>query len=184
MNTSGALTDQQIALLSTPEPDHRAPSPAPLTGGDQRLLEALAQDGRTRPAELVAATGWSQSTVRRRLAELRAEGTLYFDVDYDQRIFDLGITAALWLSVPPSELAASGQALADCPEVAFACASTGPQNLLATVVCADVSALYTFLTTRIAALPVRHMETSPSIRRVKGAGPLAPVARKRSRRGV
>ena len=47
--------------------------------------------------------------------------TLYFDVDQRQRIFGHDITTELWLSVPPSDLDATGRALADHPEVAFAC---------------------------------------------------------------
>ncbi|MFD7503852.1 Lrp/AsnC family transcriptional regulator [Streptomyces sp. NPDC059850] len=171
---SGSLTAEQAALLSPPAVEPPATEPRePLGADDRKLLEVLARDGRAPLAELAAATGWSQSTVRRRLAALRADGTLYFDVDYGRAVFGQGITTALWLSVPPSELHATGQALADHPEVAFACATTGPNNLFATVVCRDVPALYAYLTTRVAALPaVRHMETSPTIRKIKGPGPL------------
>ncbi|MET7902699.1 hypothetical protein ABZS86_14950 [Streptomyces sp. NPDC005355] len=57
--------------------------------------------------------------------------------------------------------------------MAFAGATTGPNNLPATVVCADVPARYAYLTTRIAGLhAVRHLEASPMIRRIKGPGPL------------
>ncbi|MFH8404519.1 Lrp/AsnC family transcriptional regulator [Streptomyces sp. NPDC018019] len=181
VNKSGALTEEQAARLRHPASaaaDRRtgAPpastSPVTLTAADRRLLDALAEDGRTGLADLATATGWSQSTVRRRLAELRADGILYYDVDYDARHFGFGVMVSLWLSVAPSELADTGEALAQHPEVAFACATTGPHNLFASVLCPDVRALYTYLTTRIAALPgVRHMESSPLIRRVKGAGP-------------
>ncbi|MFD7663282.1 Lrp/AsnC family transcriptional regulator [Streptomyces sp. NPDC059788] len=181
VNKSGALTEEQAARLRHPASaaaDGRAVSPpgraesVTLTDADRRLLGVLAEDGRAGLAELAAVTGWSQSTVRRRLAELRADGVLYYDVDYDARHFGLGVMVSLWLSVAPSELAATGTALAQHPEVAFACATTGPSNLFASVLCADVRALYTYLTTRIAALPaVRNMESSPLIRRLKGAGP-------------
>ncbi|MFG3113113.1 Lrp/AsnC ligand binding domain-containing protein [Streptomyces sp. NPDC048197] len=93
--------------------------------------------------------------------------------------------AALWMSVAPAELAAAGAALAEHPEVAFAGATTGPNNLFASVLCRDVRALYTYLTTRVAALPgVRTMESAPRIRQVKGPGPLvagSPAARGRRR---
>ncbi|MEU4198439.1 Lrp/AsnC family transcriptional regulator [Streptomyces sp. NPDC045470] len=181
VNKSGALTEEQAAQLRHPASaaaDARAADPpgqaAPvtLTDADRRLLAALAEDGRAALGELAAATGWSQTTVRRRLSELRADGILYYDVDYDARHFGLGVMVSLWLSVAPSELAATGTALAQHPEVAFACATTGPHNLFATVLCPDVRALYTYLTTRIATLPaVRNMETAPLIRRLKGPGP-------------
>ncbi|MBL1096320.1 Lrp/AsnC family transcriptional regulator [Streptomyces coffeae] len=180
---SGALTDEQAERLRLPEPDRSRGPRGPLAADDRTMLKVLAQDGRAPLAQLAAATGWSQSTVRRRLADLRADGTLYFDVDYDHRAFRTGIVTALWLSVPPSELEATGRALADHPEVAFASATTGPNNLLAIVVCADAPAFYRYLTTRIAALPaIRHMESSPMIRRVKGPGPLPVAPRGAARR--
>ncbi|MGW8399712.1 Lrp/AsnC family transcriptional regulator, partial [Streptomyces lydicus] len=151
--------------------------PVRLGDADRRLFDALARDGRTPLAELAAATGWSPTTVRRRLAELRASGALYYDIDYDLRQYGHGVMVALWLSVAPAELAATGEALAAHPEVAFAGATTGPNNLFASVLCRDVGALYTYLTTRVAALPgVRTMESAPRIRQVKGPGPLTVSA--------
>ncbi len=150
-----------------------AAAPLTLTDADRHLFDALARDGRTPLGELATVTGWSPSTVRRRLAELRANGVLYYDVDYDLRQFGYGVMVALWLSVAPAELAAAGEALAAHPEVAFACATTGPNNLFASVLCQGTEALYTYLTTRVAALPgVRAMESAPRIRHIKGPGPL------------
>jgi DNA-binding Lrp family transcriptional regulator len=144
---------------------------------DRRLIEALRHDGRATVAELARATGWSQSNARRRLAELRAGGALYFDIEYDYRLFGLAANVVVWLSVPPSRLVVTGQALADHPEVAFCTATTGPNNLFAVVFCPDALALYTYLTTRIAALPaVERMETAPVTRTVKGIVPRGPAA--------
>ncbi|KUJ70327.1 AsnC family transcriptional regulator [Streptomyces albus subsp. albus] len=175
VHKSGSLTEQQIARLETPEPEPDAAPAGPLTAEDRRMLAVLARDGRARHAELAAATGWSQTAVRRRLAELRADGTLYFDVDYDHRMFRLGMFAVLMLSVPPSELAATGAALARHREVAFAAAATGEHNLFAVVVCADGEAFYRYLSTRVAALTaVQRMATAPRLRTFKGPGPLQP----------
>nr|WP_319949642.1 Lrp/AsnC ligand binding domain-containing protein [Streptomyces halobius] len=77
----------------------------------------------------------------------------------------------LWLSVPPCALVSVAEALADHPEVAFAAATTGPTNLVATVVCHDVRALYAYLTTQVGALrAVRATETVPLLRSVKRVG--------------
>ncbi|MFG2138817.1 Lrp/AsnC family transcriptional regulator [Streptomyces sp. NPDC048650] len=177
VSKSGALTEEQIALLSPPPPGPPA-APVALGAADRRLFEALGVDGRAPLAELAATTGWSPSTVRRRLAELRADGVLYYDIDYDLRLFGYSVMVALWLSVEPAALAATGEALAAHPEVAFACATTGPNNLFASVLCEDVGALYTYLTTRVAALPgVRTMESAPRIRHIKGAGPVMATGR-------
>nr|WP_180218256.1 AsnC family transcriptional regulator [Streptomyces albus] len=168
---SGMLSPQQVARLSPPPP--RPPDePVRLTADDHKLLTRLAHDGRAPVPELAAATGWSPSTVRRRMAELRANGTLYFDVEYAPRVFDMGVRAAVLASVPPARLHAVGQAVATHPEVAFACATTGPTNLFLTVVCKDMAALYAYLTGPLARLPdVRELETYPLVRYIKGPGP-------------
>ncbi|MGP3968147.1 AsnC family transcriptional regulator [Streptomyces sp. 6N223] len=174
VNKSGALTAGQAERL---RPQPADPDPAgPLGPADLRLLAELRRDGRMPVNALARATGWSPSQVRRRLAALRADGTVYFDVEYDFVLFGLGVRAALWLSVPPSLLASTGAALADHPEVAFCTATTGPSNLFAVAVCSDIPALYTYLTTRVAALPgVERMETLPVTRTVKGVAPVGSL---------
>ncbi|WP_327067841.1 Lrp/AsnC family transcriptional regulator [Kitasatospora sp. NBC_01250] len=178
------LSAEQVAALgplpaaaTVPTGPPSGPPPV-LDAADRRLLDALAVDGRTPPAELAAATGWSLSTVRRRLEELEACGVLYYDLEVHWRLFGVRAQTMLWLSVAPAELAATGTALAEHPEVAYACATTGATNLHAVVLTRDAQALYTYLTTRIASLPaVRQLETAPTMRLVKGPGPL-PLARR------
>jgi DNA-binding Lrp family transcriptional regulator len=142
---------------------------------DAALLAALEVDGRTPYADLAAATGWSETTVRRRVEQLRESGALYFDLELDMPAFGYRAAAWLWMSVPPSHLAEVGAALAKFPEVAYAVATTGPANLAACVVCRDPESLYEFLTARVGALPgVERVESSPVIRTVKQASPVAP----------
>jgi DNA-binding Lrp family transcriptional regulator len=175
INKLGALSTQQVERLRLAEP---APSsePVSLTELDQQLLALLGRDGRTTIAELSAATGASQTTVRRRMAELRASGALYFDVDFDQALLDLHVRAMVWLSVGPSQLVAAGEALATHPETAFVAATTGATNLYASVLAPDTSALYTYLTTGIAGLPgIERVETVPIVRTVKRSGLLDPA---------
>src|SRR5205823_4396492 len=138
------------------------PGPVRLDDGDRKLLAALATDGRTGFEELATITGWSPTTVRRRMTELRERGVLYLDLDVDGRMFGTITRTLLWLSVAPKHLAATGAALAEHPEIAFAAATTGPTNICASVVGADQRAFYRYLTTRVAALPaVTHAETAP-----------------------
>jgi DNA-binding Lrp family transcriptional regulator len=139
---------------------------------DFALFDALGADGRASHAELAAATGWSESTVRRRMDQLRACGVLYFDLELDMPVFGFRSAAWLWLSVPPADLAPAGEALAKFPEVAYAAATTGAANLAACVVCRDESEFYEFLTAKAATLPgVQRVETAPIIRTVKQASP-------------
>ncbi|MBA8930704.1 DNA-binding Lrp family transcriptional regulator [Kutzneria viridogrisea] len=165
----GSLDEKAIERLRPPPVPHR-PGPVRLDDSDRKLLATLATDGRTGLEQLAAVTGWSPTTVRRRMRELRERGVLYLDIDVDPRLFALGTRTLLWLSVAPTHLAEAGAALAEHPEVAFAAATTGPTNLCASVVCADQRELYRYLTTRVAALPaITHVETAPVIRTVKRA---------------
>ncbi|MDT0450631.1 Lrp/AsnC family transcriptional regulator [Streptomyces hesseae] len=167
-----ALDARQVAELSPPVP---AVNPARWepTAADHRLLDVLAQDGRAAVPELAAATGWSESTVRRRIEELRATGVLYFDVDIDPALYGFACEAVLWLSVAPAELGTVGAALDGHAEVAYAAAVTGPSNMMAIVVVKDADALYDYLAVRVGALPgVRGAETALVTRHVKRAGAL------------
>jgi DNA-binding Lrp family transcriptional regulator len=143
------------------------------SGLDAALFAALALDGRTPYADLAAATAYSETTVRRRMDQLRDQGVLYFDLEMDMPSFGFRSSAWLWLSVPPSHLADVGTALAKFPEVAYVTATTGPANLAACVVCTDEESLYEFLTAKVGALPgVERVETAPIIRTVKQASPV------------
>ncbi|MER5637549.1 Lrp/AsnC family transcriptional regulator [Kitasatospora sp. NPDC002227] len=170
------LRPDQIAALRRPV-DHGGPK-VRLDGAELALLAELGRDGRTGHAELARATGLSESTVRRRLEQLRAEGALYFDVEIDPQHFGYRTQAVLLATVAPSELAAAGAALSSHREVPFAAAITGPANLLAVVVCRDDDALYEYLTSHIGALStVRQLEVVPVLRTVKRAGMLMDGAR-------
>ncbi|WP_086840168.1 Lrp/AsnC family transcriptional regulator [Amycolatopsis kentuckyensis] len=165
----GSLSEEAIERLRPP-PLPQRPGPVRLDDGDRTLLAALATDGRAEFEQLAALTGWSPTTVRRRMAELRERGVLYLDIDVDGKLFGFGPRTLLWLSVAPAHLEEAGTALAGHPEIAFAAATTGPTNLYASVVCANQQELYRYLTTRVAALPaITHVETAPVIKTVKRA---------------
>jgi DNA-binding Lrp family transcriptional regulator len=175
INKLGSLTREQVTRLRRP-PVAAGKEPVSLSMVDRKLLALLEHDGRATFAELAAATDASQTTVRRRIAELRANGTLYFDVDFDQALLDLHVRAMVWLSVAPNQLVAVGEALSGHPETAYVAATTGASNLYASVVCADTAALYTYLTTRIARLTgIERVETVPIVRSVKRSGLLGPT---------
>ncbi|OIK06318.1 Lrp/AsnC family transcriptional regulator [Streptomyces monashensis] len=165
----GSLDAEAIERLRPPPVPHR-PGPLRLDDGDRKLLALLSTDGRAGFEQLAAATGWSPTTVRRRMTELREHGLLYLDIDVDWRMFGVNSRTLLWLSVAPTHLKEAGQALAGHPEIAFAAATTGPTNLYASAVCRNQQELYRYLTTRVATLPgVTHIETAPVIKTVKQA---------------
>jgi len=165
-----ALSAAQLARL--PHPAHQdRPGDGSLTQEDEPLLRELARDGRASHAALAAAIHWHESTVRRRISELRRSGLLYFELDIDNRVLGLNAHALLWLSVAPARLSEAGDALAAHPEIPFAAATTGPTNLVASAVFRDTRHLYEYLTGELAGLPgVSSVQTAPIIRTLKRTG--------------
>ncbi|GAA0323515.1 Lrp/AsnC family transcriptional regulator [Actinoallomurus spadix] len=165
-----SLTPEQAERLR-PDPPVPGDEPVALDETDHALLAALAVDGRAGHAELASVTGWSASTVRRRMDQLRRAGVLFYDVDLPTALFGHPVEARLWISVEPARLAAAGEALAAHSEVGFAAATTGPTNLLVAAMFRDPHHLYRYLTERVGSLEgVRHVETAPVIRTVKRVG--------------
>ncbi|MGY2010215.1 Lrp/AsnC family transcriptional regulator [Nocardia gipuzkoensis] len=165
-----ALSTEQSAALRAPAAD----PPAPVTPSelDQRLIPALAADGRATYPRLARTVGWSESAVRRRVEELRDARVLGFDVEIDPALFGFTVQSLLWLTVAPAHLLAVATALADDPEAAFVAATTGPHNLLACVVCRDADALFRYTTERLGALRgIDRMEIGPISGYTKRAAP-------------
>ncbi|WP_163510953.1 Lrp/AsnC family transcriptional regulator [Fodinicola acaciae] len=161
------LSGSQIARL---QPDLPRPRGRRFTAADQVLADALAKDGRLSYPELARATGWSPSTVKRRMDELRADGLLAYAVDIAPAALGFQVEARLWMSVPPSHIRSVGQELARHKEISFAALTTGPTNLVASVICRDSAHLSAYLTDRLGTIEaIRHLESAPVIRTLKGA---------------
>jgi DNA-binding Lrp family transcriptional regulator len=142
-----------------------------LRAEDDRLLAELARDGRATVADLAAATHWHESTVRRRIEELRRAGLLYFDIDIDESALGVRASVMLWLKIEPSSLDAAGRAIGAHPEIPFAAATTGATNLAASGVFRDTRQVYAYLTSRLADLPgLQSVESAPIIGTVKRIG--------------
>src|SRR5580692_3175696 len=169
------LTPAQIAVLQGGASRPTAPA-GPGTGSviradDAPLVAELARDGRAGVVALGRATGWPQSRVSARLAELLASGAVHVTTDLAPGLFGFHATAYLWLTVIPGDLHPTGQALSLLPETTFTAAVTGTANLLATVTCRDLAALYAFVTTKVGPMSaVRQVETVPVLHRLKQAG--------------
>ncbi|MFI7001892.1 Lrp/AsnC family transcriptional regulator [Nocardia sp. NPDC050175] len=167
-----ALSSEQAAILE-PAPVESSNAPVELDDGDRALLHALNRDGRASYAELSTVTGWSESTVRRRLASLRHMGVLQFHLDMPPAAIGFRTEARLWINAQPAHVVDVAEALARRSEVAFAALTTGSTNLLVAVNCRDTTDLSLFLTERIAPLQgINSMETAPIIRTIKRAGAL------------
>ncbi|XVV15401.1 Lrp/AsnC family transcriptional regulator [Actinoplanes sp. CA-131856] len=168
---SGVLTAEQEAALG-PEPFTERPivrdGAATLTADEERLIAALAGDGRASLVDLAAATGLTSGQVSRRVQGLLDGGVLYFDVEIAPAALGYRARAGLHLRVHPARLTEVGRALAVMPEVAFAAATSGPDNLHAVVHCRDLDELFELTTGRVGVLPgVEGLEVSPITRQVK-----------------
>ncbi|SHG08249.1 DNA-binding transcriptional regulator, Lrp family [Jatrophihabitans endophyticus] len=141
--------------------------------GDTAMLDVLKADARASYATLADAAGTTEARAARRLRTLVEDGAAYLDVDIALAAIGMHASATLWLTVPPSRLHAAGTALASAPEVGFAGAVTGPQNLMASVVCRDVEHLYRMVTETVGAIEgVQSLAISPVSRQLKQADAL------------
>jgi DNA-binding Lrp family transcriptional regulator len=148
----------------------------PAASDDRALLDALARDGRMGYAELAHITGWSDSTVKRRMDHLRRSGVLSYILDIPLAALGFRAEARVWMTVRPSALAMVAETLAGHPEVSFVAVTTGATNLTATLNCRDNADLYRYLTERVSGLDaIRGMDTAPVFRTGKRAGFLLPV---------
>jgi len=91
-------------------------------------------------------TGHPESTVRRRLAALFAQGHITTQTLVDPQRLGMHIDANIWMEVPPDHLDATGHALAGHPAVHGALATTGRANLCVAVWFRNMQELYHFLT--------------------------------------
>ncbi|MCH0539985.1 AsnC family transcriptional regulator [Streptomyces sp. MUM 203J] len=179
----GSLTPGQHAALLPPHdsrrplPDPGPPPPAALSTArpsleldhaDRLLLDALARDARATLPELEAATGLPRTTVRRRLDRLRDTGAVRIAVAFPPARVGYRKRAVLWLRVSPGAMQTVGETLSSHPQTDLVAATTGPANLVATVICRDATELYLYLNHRIGALPdIQSVEATPVIREVK-----------------
>lgn len=169
------LSEDQVAALLPPWAGEVRDEVPEIGVGDRALLTALSRDGRAGLPELAVATGWSETRVRRRLTELRRSDALFLEVDIPGPALGLEMSAMMWLSVAPHGMVEAAETLAGHAEVPFVAATTGSTNLVASVVCRDVAALYGYLTSKVAAIPaIHHIETNPIVRTLKREGALLP----------
>ncbi len=167
LNKISALSPEEEATLQLPAAEP-AGAPIPVTDEDEALLSVLQLDGRAAMTELQRASGLSEDAVRRHLADLRATGVLYFDVQYTLEQLGQYVTAMLWLSVSPAALSAVGTALAQHDKVIFAASITGHANMFAVLVCRDTRQVFTYLSEQIGVLDgVQAVESALVLRHIK-----------------
>ena len=175
---AGTLTpEQETRFGSAGSPFTEAPivvnrSPD-LQEHDEKLLSALAVDGRASLVDLAAAAELTPGRVSRRLQALVSEGFVHIHVELVPAALGYHAQANLWLQVHPAELKSVGRTLARMPEVGFAAAMSGRNNLHAVIHCRDLDELFEFTSDRVGTLPgVESAEVSLLHRQIKQAGTL------------
>ncbi|MEU1439296.1 Lrp/AsnC family transcriptional regulator [Streptomyces sp. NPDC005786] len=172
----GTLSPQEEAALGSGEPPFtEAPvvtrEPLRLTPEDERMLAALAADGRASLVDLATGAGLTPGRVARRLETLLQQRVVHLDVEIAAAALGYHARANLWLRVHPSAVKSAGRALAQEPGIAFAAAVSGPWNLHAVAHCRDLDELFEFTSDRIGSLAgLQSMEVSPMLKLVKKAG--------------
>ncbi|GHE44291.1 transcriptional regulator [Streptosporangium violaceochromogenes] len=156
------LTPREISGLREqwaplPERFRAGDSPSP---EDERIVAAVAADGRATHAEIAAATGSSESTARRRLDSLLRKGVLRIRAEIEPAYLGLPVEAALWLRVAEREVETVGNALAGLAQARHVVAVAGDHQIVAQVAVPGRFELYEFLR-EIGGLPgIRAVETT------------------------
>jgi DNA-binding Lrp family transcriptional regulator len=96
---------------------------------DRSLLMVLGEDGRMPYAELAQRTGLPATTVRRRLAELRASGRVVLRCDASPRLSGHPIGMFLWLELPADRLEPATAWFAGLPQTRMCGVTVGAANL-------------------------------------------------------
>ncbi|OPG07500.1 AsnC family transcriptional regulator [Streptomyces sp. GKU 895] len=166
---------EEAALGSSGPPFTESPvvtrDPLRLTPEDEKMLDALAEDGRASLVDLATAADLTPGRVSRRLDALLQHRVVHIDVEIAAAALGYHARANLWLRVHPSAAKSAGRALAQEPEVAFAAAISGPWNIHAVAHCRDLDELFEFTSDRIGSLTgLQSMEVSPVLKHVKQAG--------------
>ncbi|MGW7005310.1 Lrp/AsnC family transcriptional regulator [Streptomyces sp. NPDC054933] len=142
----------------------------PLDDTDHALIQALTDNGRATYTELADRAQITALTARRR-TDLLVGSAVRLATAVDLALLGIHAEALLWMTVAPSGLDETAQALSRHPQIRFTGATTGPANLLATVAAADLDALYSLLADTIGSLQhIVGIETTPILTTFKRDG--------------
>ncbi|MEU6369923.1 Lrp/AsnC family transcriptional regulator [Streptomyces sp. NPDC046931] len=172
----GTLSPREEAALGSGGPPFtESPvvtrEPLRLTLEDEKLLDALAADGRASLVDLATAADLTPGRASRRLEALLQHRVVHIDVEIAAAALGYHARAHLWLRAHPSAVKSAGRALAQEPEIAFAAAISGPWNIHAVAHTRDLAELFEFTSERIGSLTgLQSMEVSPVLKYVKQAG--------------
>lgn len=146
--TTGALTERQVAALTTPQtPEMTSMFPDEgLQGLDVRIAEILVGDGRITLESLARRADTSETTAARHLERLLASSRVQIRALVEPAVVGLPVEAMLWLKTAPHRVERLGQSLAHHQRVRYAVAVAGDYHVIAHVTFPTNAELYAFLT--------------------------------------
>ncbi len=138
---------------------------------DQRIIEALQQDGRRPFTKIAADLGISEASVRQRVANLINTQVMQIVAVTNPIKLGFSLASMLGIRVSGDHLLEAAQAIAEFDEVIYLILCTGSFDMLAEVVCRDNDHLLRFLTEKLYKVPgVQQAETFMYLRVCKDTG--------------
>lgn len=136
---------------------------------DYVMLDTLAVNGRIGTAQLAEITGFSTTTVRKRMARLL---TRIAEVRSIVSAQDLGMTAEafLWISTPPEKAAEVAASITASPFAKYVVSILGEHQIVANVAMSDFETFRAFLNDNKWAGKVRGLRASTVLRTYKSGG--------------
>lgn len=127
---------------------------------DRLILRALQKDGRTPFTQIAKQAGVSETTIRKRYRSLTEAGIVRTVGIADPYALDFEAPAIIGVSVEPGKIDEVAGRLAGLPEVSYLVMTLGSFDLIAEVLCRDLSHINDLLTHQIHLMPgVRSTET-------------------------
>lgn len=141
---SGSLERGSLELFPMEKRGTLMPSSGRVDDLDWALCLEMSRDGRMPVAALARATGASESTVKRRLSKLFADGALQCRAKLAPAAFSSKAIVWLGIQVPPADVPDTVRAIARLAGVKSVSLVAGPNNLLAKVVLPHIAVLEAF----------------------------------------
>lgn len=112
---------------------------------DYEILALLQQDGRRSFTEIGKEVGFSEGTIRRRVARLVEDGTIRIIGLVDPHRVGFDAPAIIQVSVTPPHLEEAAQTIAQFPEVSYLLMISGEFDLIVEVRCQNREHLASFI---------------------------------------
>ncbi|KAB7746202.1 AsnC family transcriptional regulator [Nostocoides sp. F2B08] len=140
-------------------------SPVKLDGTDREILKILQQDGRTSNTEIARRLGMTETTIRKRIASMRANE--YFEIVAvpTPQVAGYNLSAIIGLSVRLPHIREASEVLSSQREVRYLGVATGRFDLIVEAFFLDNDHLLSFTTDVLGSLPgIIDVETSLILR--------------------